>query len=172
MKLYEKIYYCRKKSGMSQEALAEKIGVSRQAISKWETGDAVPELSKLKSLCDIFGVTADWMLSEDEPDEIHKQEPIIYPDRISRFDDITDKIADGAEKIFKKHAWICGIAVIFIGIYRLISAILPFFTNVRNIPDSFIVFSLFYALIGVAFIVGGIILTVVLKKWCNKNNIE
>ena len=38
MKLHEKIYYCRKKAGLSQEALAEKIGVSRQAISKWETG--------------------------------------------------------------------------------------------------------------------------------------
>ena len=38
MKLNEKIYHCRKKAGYSQEALAEKIGVSRQAISKWETG--------------------------------------------------------------------------------------------------------------------------------------
>ena len=170
MKLHEKIYYCRKKSGMSQETLAEKIGVSRQAISKWETGDAVPELSKLRFLCDIFGVTADWMISEDEPDEDPKKEPAVYPDRISRFDDLTDKIADGAEKIFKKYAWICGIAVILIGVYRVISAVLPFFTNVRNIPDSFIVFSLFYALIGFAFIVGGIILTVVLKKWCKKND--
>ena len=38
MNLQEKIYDCRKKAGLSQEALAEKIGVSRQAISKWETG--------------------------------------------------------------------------------------------------------------------------------------
>ena len=38
MKLNEKIYACRKKAGLSQEALAERIGVSRQAISKWETG--------------------------------------------------------------------------------------------------------------------------------------
>ncbi|MBQ8554530.1 MAG: helix-turn-helix transcriptional regulator [Clostridia bacterium] len=38
MKLNEKIYHCRKKSGLSQEVLAERIGVSRQAISKWETG--------------------------------------------------------------------------------------------------------------------------------------
>lgn len=38
MKLHEKIYYCRKKSGLSQDALAEKLGISRQAISKWETG--------------------------------------------------------------------------------------------------------------------------------------
>ena len=40
MKLSDKIWVCRKKAGLSQEALAEKIGVSRQAISKWETGDS------------------------------------------------------------------------------------------------------------------------------------
>ena len=38
MKLSDKIYHCRKKASLSQEALAERIGVSRQAISKWETG--------------------------------------------------------------------------------------------------------------------------------------
>ena len=38
MKLNEKIYLCRKKAGLSQDALAERLGVSRQAISKWETG--------------------------------------------------------------------------------------------------------------------------------------
>ena len=42
MKLNEKIYACRRRAGLSQEALAERIGVSRQAISKWETGDASP----------------------------------------------------------------------------------------------------------------------------------
>lgn len=47
MNLSVKILYCRKKAGLSQEALAEKLGVSRQAISKWETGESVPELSKL-----------------------------------------------------------------------------------------------------------------------------
>lgn len=41
MKLQEKILYCRKKAGLSQEALAEKLGVSRQAISKWETGGSL-----------------------------------------------------------------------------------------------------------------------------------
>ena len=40
MKLNEKIYDCRRRAGLSQEALAERIGVSRQAISKWETGDS------------------------------------------------------------------------------------------------------------------------------------
>lgn len=69
MKLNDKIYYCRKKLGISQEEFAEKIGVTRQAVSKWETGMAVPEIDKLVALAKAFGVTTDWLLSEDEPAE-------------------------------------------------------------------------------------------------------
>ena len=65
MKLNEKIYWCRKRAGLSQEGLAERIGVSRQSISKWETGEALPEISKLPLLASAFGVTADWLLSEE-----------------------------------------------------------------------------------------------------------
>lgn len=74
MKLSEKIYTCRKKAGLSQEALAEKVGVSRQAISKWELGEAEPEIRKLKLLADAFGVSTDWLLS-DEPEEAPQQPP-------------------------------------------------------------------------------------------------
>jgi transcriptional regulator with XRE-family HTH domain len=69
MELKEKILYCRKKAGLSQEALAERLGVSRQAISKWETGDAVPEINKLLLLANAFGVTTDWLLSAEEPEK-------------------------------------------------------------------------------------------------------
>ena len=68
MKLNEKIYTCRKRAGLSQEALADKLGVSRQAVSKWETGEAEPEIGKLRLLAKEFGVTADWLLSEEEPE--------------------------------------------------------------------------------------------------------
>lgn len=69
MTLQEKILYCRKKEGLSQETLAERIGVSRQAISKWETGEATPEVGKLSLLAKTFNVTVDWLLSEEEPHE-------------------------------------------------------------------------------------------------------
>lgn len=68
MKLNEKIFYCRKRAGLSQEALADRMGVSRQAVSKWETGEAEPELAKLRILADTFGVSADWLLCEDGPE--------------------------------------------------------------------------------------------------------
>ena len=70
MKLHEKIAVYRKKCGLSQETLAEKIGVSRQAVSKWETGDALPEITKLKSLAECFGVTVDFLLDENTDEVI------------------------------------------------------------------------------------------------------
>ena len=64
MKLHEKIYYYRKKAGLSQDALAEKLGVSRQAISKWETAESVPETAKLAALASVLGISVDWLLGE------------------------------------------------------------------------------------------------------------
>jgi len=74
MKLSDKIYHCRKKAGLSQEALAERIGVSRQAISKWETGEAAPEISKLPMLARTFDVTSDWLLDDEAGFEEEPQE--------------------------------------------------------------------------------------------------
>lgn len=58
----EKIYDCRKRSGMTQEELAEKLGVSRQAVSKWEQDAAYPETEKIVELCRMFGLSADELL--------------------------------------------------------------------------------------------------------------
>lgn len=69
MTLHEKIYILRKKNGLSQEALAESLGVSRQSVSKWETGEATPEVSKLLSLSKLFGVTTDYLLNDEMEEE-------------------------------------------------------------------------------------------------------
>jgi len=69
MKLSQKILQLRKKLGLSQEELAEKIGVSRQSISKWETGESIPELERLIGLSEIFNVTTDYLLKPDTVDE-------------------------------------------------------------------------------------------------------
>lgn len=62
--LSENLYKLRRKSGLSQEQLAEKLGVSRQAISKWENGTSSPELDKLTALSEFFCVTIDELTSE------------------------------------------------------------------------------------------------------------
>ena len=65
MNLAEKILQLRKQQGLSQEELAEKVGVSRQAISKWETGESVPEIERVANLSKIFQVTTDYLLNTD-----------------------------------------------------------------------------------------------------------
>lgn len=68
MALPEKLYTLRKKSGLSQEQLAEALNVSRQAISKWEGGSAMPESDKLLALSNYFGVSLDYLLKDGAPD--------------------------------------------------------------------------------------------------------
>ena len=64
MTIGEKITNLRTKSGISQEQLAEKINVSRQAVSKWEMDQAQPQLDKVLLLCDLFGISTDTLLRD------------------------------------------------------------------------------------------------------------
>lgn len=65
MKLSEKIVNLRKARNMSQEELAEQLGVSRQAVSRWEVGSALPDASNILQLSKLFGVSADYLLNDD-----------------------------------------------------------------------------------------------------------
>ena len=65
MKLSERVLLLRKEKGMSQELLAEKCGVSRQAISKWEADIALPATEKLLLLSNLFSVPVDVLLKDD-----------------------------------------------------------------------------------------------------------
>ena len=64
MTIGQKITQMRIAKGISQELLAEEISVSRQSVSKWEIGEAVPQIDKILMLCDFFGVTADDLLRD------------------------------------------------------------------------------------------------------------
>lgn len=72
MNLSNKILKLRKQNNLSQEQLAEILGISRQSISKWESGQSIPELDKIVQISEIFGVSTDYLLknSEDYPEEI------------------------------------------------------------------------------------------------------
>ena len=76
MILADKIIRLRKKNGWSQEELAEKMNVSRQAVSKWEGAQTIPDLEKILKLGELFGVTTDYLLK----DEIENEE---YTDGVS-----------------------------------------------------------------------------------------
>ena len=65
MILAEKITEARKKNGWSQEEMAEKLSVSRQAVSKWESAQSTPDLQKVLRLAEIFGVSTDYLLKDE-----------------------------------------------------------------------------------------------------------
>jgi len=69
MILADKIIEERKKNGWTQEDLAQKLGVSRQSVSKWESAGAIPDLKKIIQLADLFGVSTDYLLK----DEVEKE---------------------------------------------------------------------------------------------------
>lgn len=73
MNIADRIQNLRKAKGISQEELADKVGVSRQAVSKWESEQSVPELDKIIIMSDYFEVTRDYILKGIEP-TVGKQE--------------------------------------------------------------------------------------------------
>ncbi len=113
MKLNEKIQLCRRRGGLSQEELAERVGVSRQAVSKWECGDAVPEPAKLLLLSRTFGVTADWLLDDALGEERQTSEPTVQaPPRRTWLDELPGAIG----RFVRRWGWLAGIYLLVIGL--------------------------------------------------------
>ena len=159
MKLHEKITAYRKKCGLSQETLAEKIGVSRQAVSKWETGDALPEITKLKSLADCFGVTVDFLLDENI-DEYQPQNNVKTT--------VFDRLVNWISANFKTYSWMVGLALILIGVYitgiGIIELLALIWMGFSLILILVVILSLTIIAFGVLLIVGGVIIIKKTKK--------
>ena len=65
MTLGEKLRNARKQEGLTQEQLSEKLGISRSAVAKWETGNGIPDISNLIALSDEFGLSLDELIKEN-----------------------------------------------------------------------------------------------------------
>ncbi|MBQ8834788.1 MAG: helix-turn-helix transcriptional regulator [Oscillospiraceae bacterium] len=76
MTMGEKILKMRKARSWNQEELAERVGVTRQAVSRWEACSAKPDADKIIALCDLFGVSADYLLREDYAGEASASHPV------------------------------------------------------------------------------------------------
>ena len=76
MKLEEKLISLRKEKGLSQMKLAEMMNVSRQAISRWEVGAAVPSTDNLKFLGNLYGVSLEYLLHDDAPKPNQNETPM------------------------------------------------------------------------------------------------
>lgn len=66
--LHDNLIQLRRMNKLTQEALAEKVGVSRQTVSKWETGESIPDIQQSKLLADIFNVTLDTLVDYEAAD--------------------------------------------------------------------------------------------------------
>lgn len=107
MRLNEKIYYYRKAMKLSQEELAERVGVSRQSVSKWELGEATPEVEKLLALAGIFGITTDELLRDGEPsrsEEAPEPAPSELNHAVSFFG-----------RLIRRFGWLAGVYVALVG---------------------------------------------------------
>ena len=131
--LGQRIAAQRKKLGLSQEALGDKMGVSRQAISKWESDGAVPEIDKLIAMSKLFGVTLSWLLGVEE-EAVAEPAPGFTDDQLEL---IRRMIPQPAQP--KKAPWI--VATIFSAAALIIALFcqpkLPNYSNdIRNLQNE------------------------------------
>ena len=191
MKLGEKIQYCRKKAGMSQDVLAEKIGVSRQAISKWELGEALPEISNLAALAKEFGVSVDWLISEEgELNNTPEKEGENYE---KKYDAFFDSWTGFAGRMLKRFGWLAGVYLALGGLGMFVIGLLAKFallamsnsfnstissmngfvgnaSAMPNITNNIVannpvfIMASFFMIVGFIMMIGGTVLAIYLRK--------
>ncbi|SHH85642.1 Transcriptional regulator, contains XRE-family HTH domain [Sporobacter termitidis DSM 10068] len=112
MTLGEKLLYLRKKKGLSQEQLAAQVTVSRQAISKWELGESLPDTENIVQLTKIFAVSADFLLNDEvdipnaSTENVNQEKDIIQSLLEKEVKDEADRFALKAyNQKSKKRTW-------------------------------------------------------------------
>ncbi|QLL67589.1 helix-turn-helix domain-containing protein [Lactobacillus johnsonii] len=112
MRLGQKITELRKKNNLSQEGLAEKMNVSRQAVSKWESDQSIPDIEKIVNLSELFGVTTDYLLKSGAPSFEIKTADIPAEDKLPILpDELVQKYLSTAKKSSQLRALAIALAV-------------------------------------------------------------
>ena len=141
MTFSEKIFKLRKERGLSQEALAEKLNTTRQAISKWENGQGFPETEKLLMLGNIFEVSIDYLL-KDTVEQSKENEKGYYVSK-----EMTEGYLQSQQKMSKYFA---------IGFSLLILSTIPYFVFKQD-PVIFTILISIIAVLGIGTITAGFI---------------
>lgn len=135
MKFGENLYSLRKSSKMSQEKLAEKVGVSRQSVSKWENGESYPEMDNIMKLCSIFNCRINDLVHEDMTDIDSLDEDIKVS--VVKLNEKKQKKMKGLSKAIYVIARIGKIIVtIPIGVLIVLSCLFPFFMKEFRYEDN------------------------------------
>lgn len=114
----EKLLALRQRAGMSQDALAERLGVSRQAVSKWERDEAVPETDKVIRIAQLFSVSTDYLLlnEREQPWQTYQQ-PTYQP---------VQSRDNRLERFVRRHGYKSGYFLIGVGAFLCVIALLIF----------------------------------------------
>lgn len=97
----KRIAQCRKQLNLSQEGLGEKVGVSRQAISKWEADATLPDIDKLIGLSRLFGVSVGWLLGVEEQPEPQPEAPQISEELLLKIEEIVRRSQPEKKRLSK-----------------------------------------------------------------------
>ena len=138
MNISEKILKLRKEKGLSQEAFAEKLGVSRQSVSKWESGGTLPDIDKIIAMSVLFGVSTDYLLKDEAPETADAPEETsdVTPENTDDNEDNTEYAPAPAEEkpAPKKNAALKIIAIILVIAITALAIGLPtYYGGVKNL---------------------------------------
>ena len=167
----QKLQLLRKEKSMSQEALAEHLGVSRQAVSRWELDLSLPETENVIKIGKIFEVSYDYLLDEDVHDkQLHADNTAVD----SRF---TDRIM----LFMKKYGYYLGYVFSAVSLYCLFGYTVSLFkvTQILKIPEGFTsvvendytatyIIMIFYIVLSLAGTIGGVLIA----KYAEKKTIQ
>lgn len=175
MTLSEKLQTLRKAAGLSQEQLAEQLNVTRQAVSKWETGEGKPDIDNLLPLARLLQTTVDYLL-DDEANQPRPEEP--RTETPPQTESVGRELWEQLKTFGRRWGWLGGYAIAAIGAVRLITTAIVLFAGGTLLGDFLSVsfgiatgFGLAYYAIGIvqlavyaAMVVGGIWLARWLKR--------
>lgn len=102
MILAEKVQALRKKNNWSQEELAEQLNISRQSVSKWESGASIPDIDKIIAMSSLFGVSTDYLLKDELEKEVPSEVEDVYEAPLTR--NVSVEEADGSLGLVRRLA--------------------------------------------------------------------
>lgn len=180
MILGERIQYFRKRAGLSQEGLAERLGVSRQAVSKWETDEALPDAERIISLAVVLGVTTDALLLGREEPQSPAGETVSQP---APYPEWLEHLPRGLARLFREKGYIAGYLLAAYGLGPLLLGRLAHYGFSQMLPDGItqqlmgglpagfslpLTFANIISLVGLLMIIGGLALALVWKRRVQK----
>ncbi len=126
MTLAEKLQNLRKAAGLSQEQLAERLNVTRQAVSKWETGEGKPDIDNLLPLARLLNTTVDYLLDETA-DEPSGTEP--RTEAAPQTESVGRELWEQLKAFGRRWGWLGGYAIALVGAVRFITTLVVLFAG-------------------------------------------